>query len=174
MPDPTTPSPFFRTLVQTFVATKQSTKVTAADTETATHWQVEGGDAKATAQKTKLVGMETESRTDWKAVSAKGGGMGLDEFVRGSAVVPVGLKALPVHAEAPAARAKIAAQKTEVTGAQTLTKTQWKVDEAGGEQKLTATAQSSKLESFDTRTRTRWVLDENLENLEGLKALLGK
>lgn len=174
MPEPTVPSPFYRTLVQTFVATKQATKVTAADTETATHWDVKNGAAEATAQKTKLVGLETESRTNWKAVSAKGGGMGFDEFVRGSAVVPVGLKALPVKTAAPAASAKAVSQKTEVTGAQTLTKTAWKVDDDGADRKMTATAQDSKLESFDTRTRTRWVLNEKLESLDALKGLLGE
>ncbi len=175
MADPTIPSPFFRTLVQTFVATKQATRVTGADTETATHWEVGAdGAAQATAQKSKVVGMDTESRTNWKAVSAKGGGMGYDEFVRGSAVVPLGMKTLPVRAAAPTASAKIVGQKTEVTGAETLTKTNWKVDGEGEDRKMTATAQDTKLESFDTRTRTRWTMNEKLENCDELIKLIGQ
>lgn len=175
MPEPTTPSPFFRTLVQTFVATKQATRVTGADTETATHWEVDGtGTARATAQKTQITGMDTESRTNWKAVSAKGGGMGYDEFVRGSAVVPLGMKPQPVRAAAPAAGARAVSQKTEVTGAETLTKTNWKVDGEGEDRKLTATAQESKLESFDTRTHTKWKMNEKLENLPELQRLIGQ
>lgn len=172
MPEPTVPSPFFRTLVQTFVQTKQATRVTAADTETNTHWEVGAdGQAKATAQKSKVVGLDTESRTDWKAVSAKGGGMGYDEFVRGSEVVPLGMKAQPVRVAKPAASAKAVAQSTEVTGASTLTKTTWKVDD---DKTMTATSQSSKLESFDTRTRTKWTLDEKLENCPELLQLIGR
>ena len=168
MPDPVlppVPSPFHKTLVQSLIATKQSSRVTGAETETKTHWQVEGDTAQATAQRSRLVGLTTETKTTWKAVSAKGAGMGVDEFVRHSAVVPLGARPKPVAPTKPAASAQIVAQRTEVTQAETLTETSWKVEGEGACQTMTPTAQQTKLESFDTRTRTKWTLNEKADGL---------
>lgn len=174
MPDPTTaPSPFYKSLVQALLPTKQSTQVTAAETETATRWEVENGAARQTTQKNRLTGLETETRTRWEAFAVQHGGMGFDHFVRGSAVVPNGVKASAPVVAKPYAGARPESQKTVVTGAETLSETKWKVEGEQGQERYTATDQQTRLENFDTKTRTRWVFDQKTD-LKALTDLAGK
>lgn len=174
MPNPTTtPSPFYKSLVQALLPTKQTTQVTAAETETATRWEVENGAARPTTQKNKLTGLETETRTKWEAFAVQNGGLGFDQFVRGSAVVPNGVKADAPVVSKPYAGARPESQKTVVTGAETLSETKWKVEGDQGEERYTPTEQKTRLENFDTRTKTRWVFDQKTD-LQSLSDLAGK
>jgi hypothetical protein len=169
MPTPTTPSPFYKSLVQALLPTKQTTQVTAAETETATRWEVNQGAARAVTQKNKLTGLETETRTRWEAFAVQNGGLGFDEFVRGSAVVPNGVKAAKPAIATPYQGARPVSQKTVVTQAETLSETKWKVEGEQGAESYTPVQQQTRLENFDTKTRTRWVFDQKTD----LKALQG-
>jgi len=164
MPTPTTtPSPFYKSLVQALLPKQQTTKVTAAETETATRWEVQQGAAKAVTQQNRLTGLETQTRTKWEAFAVQHGGLGFDEFVRGSAVVPGGVKAAQPVVATPYQGARAVTQKTVVTQAETLSETKWKVEGQQGQEAYTPVEQRTRLENFDTKTRTRWVFDQKAD-----------
>jgi hypothetical protein len=125
--------------------TGEKTKVVAVDTQTDTNWDVQGDSATVTGQKTKVTAADTRTNAHWE----QPGKPAPAPKKPIKPAVPVSLDGLVLE---PGANDRIAAQKTAVTGADTVTDSHFEVD---GDQQ-TLTGQKTHLTGADTHTDTVW------------------